>query len=267
MNLRFGLSNLHALLLAAVLLMLGSSAAMAAVTLSVSGEIISGSNVGSTDLTLAGPGDMVMININADNVGNDIAGATFSASSSDDLAGLTFIDGKSAAAWFNESTGKAYGNPVGGLGNIRGTDAGVSGSYTSWVLPRNVGNESVINNAIQFFSGANPGDPANGTGALDLGILEGNVIPGGAMDVGFVDNAAGTNGSAGAFHAQLFFTVVSGQTTLEIGSGPNDGLVSASGDGILVPTEILVPEPAAVSLGLSAIASTLAVAGLRRRKR
>ena len=265
MNFRFGLSNLHALLLAAAMLAFGSNAAMAAVTLSVSGEIISGANSGSTDLTLAGAGDMVMININVDNPDNTIAGATFSASSTDDLANLTFVDGKTAATWFNESTGKAYGNPVGGMANIRGEDGGVSGSYTSWVLPLNVTANQIINDAVQFFSGADPGAPKVGTGDLDLGILEGNTIPGGATDVGFVDNAGGVNGSAGAFHAQLFFTVVSGQTQLDIGKGPNDGLVSAAGDEILVPTEILVPEPAGVALGLAAIASAFAVTGIRRR--
>jgi len=261
MNFRSGLLNLNVLLLVAAMLALGSSAATAAVTLAVTGEILTGANAGSTDLTLAAPGDQVQVDIFADNVGNDVAGMTTSAWSmdfdfGDQGAALTFDSGSSSESWFQETVGK-FGDPQGGLDNIKGTDGGADGTYTSFRLPNVLGAPDIFNGAVQFFSGAAPAAPANGTGDLDYGILDGGTGVGGTPGVGFV--------SDGASHARMLFTVVSGQTILRFGDGPNDGLVVASGDNILNATSIVVPEPGGLLLSLSAMVSAFTVVGIRRR--
>ena len=153
---------------------------------------------------------------------------------------LVFVSGLSAESWFQETTGK-FGDPQGGLDNIRGADGGPDGTYSSFRLPNVLGAPEIINTAVQLFSGAAPAAPANGDGTLDYGILEGGTGVGGSPDVGFVGD--------GAVHASVILNVAGDGADLEIAMGPNDGIVVASGDGILTPVVISVPEPATASLG------------------
>jgi len=252
-------------LVALLATLLFTSDATASVDLTASGVIVTGAHAGSTDLTLAAAGDQVQVDIVASNTSNDIAGLTLMAffdrvespgihfHSPD--APLRFDGGLSSAVWFNETTGKRYNDPQGGLDNIRGSPGGPDGSYTSFRLPNVIGEAEIINGTVQFFSGASPADPASGSGQLDFGILDGGTGPGGSPGVGFV--------AAGASHARLFFTLTTNaENVLHFGACCSDGLVVASGDGILSQTTIaigFVPEPTTAlltALGLAALSST-----------
>jgi len=247
---------------ATLAMFIAATAASASVDLSASGVILTGANAGSTDLTLAGVGDQVRIDINASNSGNNIAGATFSASAAGGLGGLQFDGGESAESWFSESLGK-FGSPELGVVNIKGLDAGSPGTYTSYKLPNQLTGADIFNGALQFFSGAQPGSEANGCGCIDWGTAkEGDVLAG----VGGVPGY-GYTGADNASHAVLVFTLTApGQTLLLLGQGPNDGLVVESGDGVLNGTSIaigVIPEPGtALLMGLGL--SGLSLAGRRR---
>jgi hypothetical protein len=261
MNFRSSLLNLNTLGVALVATLLIATAASADVTLTAVGTILTGPNAGSNDTTLAANGEQVQVDIFMSN-NDSIAGATFAAgiSGGDFGAGastLNFDSGLTSASWFNTNFNK-FGGPAGGVTNTDGTDNGIDGTYTSISLPKGLsGSNITLSGNIRFFAAF---VTMLGDGNFDFGSLTGATAPGGTPDV--TDTGAG-----GAAHARLLFTVVGGGAVLDIGTNaPDDSLTPSVGaSGVLNGDSIQVPEPASLTLGLSALASVFAVVGFRRR--